>query len=837
MDIALNYGTNLEREEAMYEGGRLRHLKNEERAIENGEVSQAGRRLIDSAMPKTLEAMRNELASAPRQKPAYFPALEMIELDVLAMLLLTHMTRRAALANTDDPARASMSDLYTALGFDVRQMVAEAAWQKEDSKEYKAALKALPRSKQERMIAGMEAQKRFPIFGEEADINAGFAAGLVMMVMAATDMFATFEHKGEEDKWPTLCLTFSEVAAEFIGSTTEAIQYDHPEFGAMLVPPAKWDSFDRGAYLDPRVARKNPLINHANKAQREAINAAIAADAPFIRALNAIQEVPFQINRFVFNLVKHCNRKKIEIGKDGDVMPGTPRSIDWNSEDKKKCAADYRFNKAVTAKRIAINSALAAAEELVNEPEFYQPHYLDFRARVYARPSFNHQRSDYCKAMFNLARGEVLTEDGLWWLKWHVATTGGFKVKGVGMDKAPREQRVQWTDDNMDLIRSVVAAPKSTVDVWSMADSPFCFMAAAEALVEALKAPTTYVCRIPVAIDGSCSGLQHFSAILRDEEGGKHVNLIPSETPKDVYKAVAQISAAVVAKDFGDVEVGSIAELWSTYKDNGIDRSITKRNTMTYGYGSEAGGMSKQLWEDELRSESAKKHFGDDATIRRAACAYLAKINFAAIKETVPGAEACKTFFRAISKELSDANLPSCWVSPTGFPVISTYYEATYKQVTTMVWDSELRVPKKYKPKLFEAYTKQINKNEQKTGISPNFIHSLDAAHLHSVVLKSVEEGITDFLLIHDSFASTPNNMARFSKIVRETFVEMYEANDPLQDLLDGAKRALTAKMGAESPDAAQDTLALLKNLEVIQVPARGNLDLKVVLDSEYCFS
>src|SRR3546814_16441857 len=47
------------------------------------------------------------------------------------------------------------------------------------------------------------------------------------------------------------------------------------------------------------------------------------------------------------------------------------------------------------------------------------------------------------------------------------------------------------------------------------------------------------VSRIPVALDGSCSGLQHFSAMLRDEEGGAAVNLLPAERPQDVYKRVA----------------------------------------------------------------------------------------------------------------------------------------------------------------------------------------------------------------------------------------------------------------------------------------------------------
>jgi len=134
-------------------------------------------------------------------------------------------------------------------------------------------------------------------------------------------------------------------------------------------------------------------------------------------------------------------------------------------------------------------------------------------------------------------------------------------------------------------------------------------------------------------------------------------------------------------------------------------------------------------------------------------------------------------------------------------------------------------------------YTKKITKNDQKLGISPNFIHSMDAAHLHMVANKAVAEGINDFMLIHDSFATTPNRMVRFSQIVRETFVEMYENNDPLQDLLDNAKGLLKVRATTVDADDAKDMLKLVANLEKLEVPVRGSLDLKVVLQSEYCFA
>ncbi|MDO3385991.1 hypothetical protein QWI17_09095, partial [Gilvimarinus sp. SDUM040013] len=49
-----------------------------------------------------------------------------------------------------------------------------------------------------------------------------------------------------------------------------------------------------------------------------------------------------------------------------------------------------------------------------------------------------------------------------------------------------------------------------------------------------------FVSKLPIAMDGSCSGIQHFSAMLRDEVGGAAVNLVPSDLPADVYGLVAK---------------------------------------------------------------------------------------------------------------------------------------------------------------------------------------------------------------------------------------------------------------------------------------------------------
>lgn len=57
-----------------------------------------------------------------------------------------------------------------------------------------------------------------------------------------------------------------------------------------------------------------------------------------------------------------------------------------------------------------------------------------------------------------------------------------------------------------------------------------------------------FACRCTIAYDGTCSGLQHYSCLLRDPIGGSAVNLIDHEKPSDIYKEVADKVLTTVKK-------------------------------------------------------------------------------------------------------------------------------------------------------------------------------------------------------------------------------------------------------------------------------------------------
>jgi DNA-directed RNA polymerase len=97
---------------------------------------------------------------------------------------------------------------------------------------------------------------------------------------------------------------------------------------------------------------------------------------------------------------------------------------------------------------------------------------------------------------------------------------------------------------------------------------------------------------LSIQLDGTCNGLQNFSALLRDEDGGKATNLVPQDTPSDIYQEVADVLIEMVGEDArkGIDE----AKIW-----NGkITRKVVKRGVMTTPYGAKKYGLKSQLKEE-----------------------------------------------------------------------------------------------------------------------------------------------------------------------------------------------------------------------------------------------
>ena len=69
---------------------------------------------------------------------------------------------------------------------------------------------------------------------------------------------------------------------------------------------------------------------------------------------------------------------------------------------------------------------------------------------------------------------------------------------------------------------------------WIKAEKPWQCLAACMEVRDALASgnPAAFPSRLPVQMDGSCNGLQHYAALGRDADGGNAVNLRPNPAPQ-----------------------------------------------------------------------------------------------------------------------------------------------------------------------------------------------------------------------------------------------------------------------------------------------------------------
>jgi DNA-directed RNA polymerase len=209
-----------------------------------------------------------------------------------------------------------------------------------------------------------------------------------------------------------------------------------------------------------------------------------------------------------------------------------------------------------------------------------------------------------------------------------------------------------------------------------------------------------------------------------------------------------------------------------------------------------------------------------------------------AVKRTVKAAADAMEWLQKVAGILARHNVPVRWVTPLGLPVENAYYAPNFKRVKTTLWNRALNVPTVYRPKVTVGFTKELLEHKQRNSIAPNVVHSLDSAHLMSVVLKSVDNGINDFLLIHDSFAALPNQMPKFNALIREAFVELYENNEPLEGILSNAVDDLMAIVTAcEDAEQMKKLQKSMQDLGKLGLPAKGTLDLEEIKKSAYAFA
>lgn len=180
---------------------------------------------------------------------------------------------------------------------------------------------------------------------------------------------------------------------------------------------------------------------------------------------------------------------------------------------------------------------------------------------------------------------------------------------------------------------------------------------------------------------------------------------------------------------------------------------------------------------------------------------------------TVKAAEAMD-YLKAIGKVATDAGITLSWETPAGFKVDHRYHKPQLKEIRTVYGSTKISAT------VVTGESGEIDKKKTVAGIAPNFIHSLDSAHMALTVLECTKEGMTDFMMVHDSFGCHAADMQAMNKTLRQEFIKMY-SGDFLSAFHEQVKRQLP-------PDAIERLPSL---------PTKGKLNIEAVNYSDYFFA
>ena len=626
-----------------------------------------------------------------------------------------------------------------------------------------------------------------------------------------------------------------------------------------IIPPKSWTTpYDGGYYgaatLGVHLIRLKEVVQ--TKELREYTRKLGAVDLTNIyNVLNHMQETPFVINKRILQVLKEIYASGGELGgiprtSPYATLPKLPDDVDMDvlKEHKRKQVAIHLQESARKSRALRAYIALQTAEKFAQYEKIYFPWNIDYRGRCYPIPTaISPQGDDIQKALLLFAEPSPLASDAdTKWLAIHGANL-------AGRDKLPFAGRVAWIEEHEEQIKASAADPLGYT-WWSEVaknDYPMEFLSFCLEWTRlcAYKAEhgtaVGFVTGLPIAFDGTCSGLQHFSGLLRDEIGGAAVNLLPSDNVQDIYSIVADKVNTVLLKDaqsgtadgykydkqgnvVNDQEgkprivygTKTLAQNWVSfnrlkYSQDGITRKVCKRSVMTLAYGSKLFGFKENLLSDIIKPFVLEHPDENPFVSPIQAATYMARLIWEAVGTTVVKAVEGMAWLQKVAELICKEGHVVTWTTPNGLPVQQNYMCLTQEVMKLRFNRARVR---------FYTQVEQegvVDTRRQAQGISPNFIHSMDAAHLQRVVNAEYSKGNANFMMIHDSFGTDAAHAGQLFKTIREEFVGLYKDQNYLQDFLEQVSYLIN--------DDDMD--------KIPKIPSFGKLNLTEVKKSDFCFA
>lgn len=654
-----------------------------------------------------------------------------------------------------------------------------------------------------------------------------------------------------------LCIHMTEWMKKAWEKNTDKMVSNAVTYLPMVIPPAHWTTpYDGGYYGASRLHTQLIRLKNGNTEHCQRLVSTLQRVdlSKIYGALNAMQDTAFHINPFILDVMVQITARGGDFGgiprlEPLDTLPELPETATEQElkDHKKKLTAIYKAETARKSKALKFLMTLAVAKKFKDQENIYFPWNIDYRGRCYPIPTtLSPQGDDISKSLLLFSEGTPIKEGDWKWMAIHGANIAGH-------DKVPFAERQQWVIDHTEDI--IKAAQDPLGYTWwyeeSKNDYPMEFLSFCNEWKNLQEYKAAHGCyegfmsNLPLAFDGTCSGLQHFSALLRDEIGGFAVNLVPSPKVQDIYSIVAEKVNKVLMEDAvsgtgdgfkRDKKTGAVlkdtegkpmmkygtqtlAQNWMVFNrakfgQDGITRKVCKRSVMTLAYGSKQYGFKENLLEDIIKPYTQAHPENNPFLAPTQAAVYMASLIWDAVGTTVVKAVEGMKWLQTVSKLVCKSGECVTWFTPNGLPVQQMYLKDSSKKFQMRFGGGRVWL-------YTYNTTDEVDSRAQANGISPNFIHSMDATHLQRVVVAEKELGNNNFMMIHDSFGTDAAHAGELYRTIRTEFVKLYEDNNYLENFLDNVKHLIPEEELSNVPP----------------IPEFGKLNLQDVVSSDFCFA
>jgi DNA-directed RNA polymerase len=659
-----------------------------------------------------------------------------------------------------------------------------------------------------------EDQGSIPEWSEETRFLMGYMLLAFVVQISGVIQSVRLPGKGRKGE-PRVLLSLKPSTIDWIHDAEAMAKNVIPLNLPMLSPPRPWTTPYDGGYSEDFVGRRT-LVSSRHKAHIRALDKAICPAV--YDTVNTLQEVPWSINKRVLEVMRTAFERRWSEDSlkfpnwEAEVYPTKP------PEGTEKGTPLYRvFAREFRQAKVRENenkirsfqvSRILYLGDVYSGSPLYFVHMLDFRGRAYPLGGgLQYQGDDRQRGILQFAEGKpIVSAIAKDWFHIHGANCWG-------TDKVSFADRIGWVEKNVQKIKDVAADPIAN-RWWIEADKPWQFLAWCFEAADYWKNPDTFLNHIPVGMDGSNNGLQLYSLILRDPVGGAATNCIPSDKPQDIYLQVAKkvnTRLAEVRVDPGsDPQHRRWADQLLSFWPEGLPRSAVKRPVMTLVYGATKHSCQRYVsswYHDEVRGKRLNPPPFPNMDAYNA-MTWISGLVWEAIEDTVVAARDGMAWLRDLSDLFMKHGHPPTWVAPSGFPV-HQYYKKGKKHRVKFTLGRPLTV-------IRIKETEKLNTLKHRDAIAPNFIHSLDASLMTRTVLRAKEEGVTAFMMIHDSFATHAADAGIMADVIRDEAIQMFSGN-PLEDLRQQAMEIL--------------------GVEVPPPPPQGSLDIELLRLSRYFFA